>query len=63
MKITQRELKFRAWDKVKKKWAFKDFNFLGEISLFDYLRNGYLDQSEACYLKIIGSVHENQELL
>lgn len=35
-----KKIKFRAWDEEKKKWIYKGFNIIGEITVFDMLR-GY----------------------
>lgn len=35
-----RDLKFRAWDKVKKEWVMVGFHIIGEVTVFDML-NGY----------------------
>lgn len=38
-----REIKFRAWDTANKKWAFNGFNLLGEVMMFDLLKNYRLE--------------------
>tara|TARA_R110002072_G_scaffold100778_9_gene222056 strand:+ start:4345 stop:4755 length:411 start_codon:yes stop_codon:yes gene_type:complete len=45
-----REIKFRAWDDKNKKWAFKDFNLLGDVMLFDLL--GQYKLEEHCELLV-----------
>ena len=40
-----RNPKFRAWDKVTKKWIAKDFHVLGEVTCFDLIGQ-YLSENK-----------------
>ncbi len=39
-----RPLKFRAWDVVKKEWIAEDFSIIGEITVFDVVKQYQLEQ-------------------
>ena len=46
-----REIKFRAWDKVKKEWILgkEPFNIIGEVTVFDMVKQyslGHLNDIE-----------------
>ncbi|HDY89842.1 MAG TPA: hypothetical protein ENH82_17210 [bacterium] len=56
-----RKLKFRAWDKEKKKWIGKPFSIIGEVTVFDMIK-GYSikDFNNIEVMQYTGSLDKNK---